>query len=41
MIQVNAGNVFTIALAGMLGYAVLAGVPKLVGLVKGGSGSKS
>ena len=32
VIQVNLPNVITIALAGMLGYALLAGLPKLQAL---------
>ena len=35
MIEVNFPNIVTIALCGMLGYALLAGVPKLRGLIAG------
>lgn len=43
MIQINFSNIFTIALAGMLGYALLAGIPKLIALFNssGGAGNAS
>jgi hypothetical protein len=39
MLQVNVGNIITIALAGMLGYALLAGIPKLQAVLTGSSTS--
>lgn len=41
MIQVNFANIVTIALAGMLGYALLAGLPKLAGLLGQGGGASA
>lgn len=39
MIQLNMANIITIALCGMLGYGVLVGVNKAIGMVGAGGAS--